>query len=136
MKAQAVKQMIRYQEWAAQINDRNQSGLTVRQWCEAHGIGVKTYYHRLKRVREELLDALEPQQFVLGTGASEINAPALHEPEIPGVRPGIPLTFAALPMPQAKESAMTVRMGGYVVEIQNGAAGALVEQVLRLVSRL
>ena len=29
-----------------------QSGLTVKQWCEEHGIRENAYYYRLRKVRE------------------------------------------------------------------------------------
>lgn len=133
MSVQNVKRMLRYRQWAAQINDRQQSGQTVRQWCEAQGICVKTYYHRLKRVREEMLDALESPQHPgwIATATEGIKpSSALRNSlkEIP--------SFAALPMPQIKEAAVSVRIGGYTVDIQNGAAGTLVEQVIRLVAVL
>jgi hypothetical protein len=40
------------------INECRQSGLTVKDWCKENGIYVKTYYNRMKKVREELLDAI------------------------------------------------------------------------------
>ena len=54
----AVKQEIRLQEWAAQIEAQQASGQTVHQWCAENGINVKTYYHRLRRVREQCMDSL------------------------------------------------------------------------------
>ena len=47
-----VKKKLRLQEWAAQIEAQQQSGLTVRSWCEQNGISAKTYYYRLRKVRE------------------------------------------------------------------------------------
>jgi len=44
--------------------------------------------------------------------------------------------FAALPIPQSKLAAVTVWIGNHAVDIQNGADGAVVEQVLKVVSRL
>jgi hypothetical protein len=34
-----------------------QSGLSVRSWCAQNGISPKTYYYRLRRVREECVEA-------------------------------------------------------------------------------
>ena len=34
------------------IQQRNKSGLTVTDWCKQNGINLKTYYYRLKRVRQ------------------------------------------------------------------------------------
>ena len=53
----AVKQEVRLQEWSAQVEAQQASGLTVRQWCLENGIKPKTYYYHLKKVREQFLDA-------------------------------------------------------------------------------
>ena len=53
----AVKQEVRMQEWSAQIEAQQASGLTVRQWCIENGVKPKTYYYHLKKVREQLLDS-------------------------------------------------------------------------------
>lgn len=52
-----VKQNVRLQEWSAQIEAQQASGLTVQQWCAENGINLKTYYYRLKKVREQFLDS-------------------------------------------------------------------------------
>ena len=53
-----VKQEMRLQEWAAQIEAQRASGMTVQQWCAENGINVKTYYHRLRRVREQCVESV------------------------------------------------------------------------------
>jgi hypothetical protein len=50
-----VKQEVRLQEWSAQIEAQQASGLTVQQWCMENGVKPKTYYYRLKKVREQFL---------------------------------------------------------------------------------
>ena len=40
----AVKQGIRLQEWSAQIEAQQASGLTVQQWCSKNGIKPKTAF--------------------------------------------------------------------------------------------
>ena len=60
MGVQTVRKAARLQEWANQIRDRQQSGMSVEEWAEIQGYSSKTYYYRQKRVREELLDAAEP----------------------------------------------------------------------------
>lgn len=58
-----VKKELRLQEWAAQIEAQQQSGLTVRSWCEQNGISAKTYYYRLRKVRENCLG--DPEQKIV-----------------------------------------------------------------------
>ena len=50
-----VAKKVRLQSWANDIQDCQNSDLTVAQWCEQHGIGIKNYYYRMKRVREAYL---------------------------------------------------------------------------------
>ena len=52
-----VKQEVRLQEWSAQIEAQQASGLTVQQWCMENGIKPKTYYYHLRKVREQFLDS-------------------------------------------------------------------------------
>ena len=53
----AVKQEVQLRDWSAQIEAQQASGLTVQQWCAENGINLKTYYYRLKKVREQFLDS-------------------------------------------------------------------------------
>lgn len=115
MKVQAATRAIQLQEWANQINARIQSGQTIKAWCEEYGLSSKTYYYRLKRIREELLEAAE-----------ESNALTV---------PGKPI-FAALSVSRPGGSTITVRIGGCSIEIQNGTDSVTIENVLQIISRL
>ena len=144
MKVQDVKRKIKLNTWAAQIQSREESGLTVKQWCKEAGMDRKTYYYRLKRVREELLDAIaEPDTAALmpmmaGTGNCNVLTPVemAERTDDKGATKGSNPVFATFPMSQGNSAAVTVWLGGHSVEIQNGADGAVVEQVLKVVSRL
>ena len=144
MNVQDVKRKIKLNTWAAQIQSREESGLTVKQWCKEAGMDRKTYYYRLKRVREELLNAIEESDtaalmpMMAGAGNSSVQMPV----EI-AERTDVKLdtkdsnpVFATFPMPQGNSAAVTVWLGGYSVDIKNGADGVVVEQVLKVVSRL
>lgn len=52
-----VKQDVQMQEWIAQIQEQKASGLTVQGWCAENGISRKTFYYRLRKVREMCLDS-------------------------------------------------------------------------------
>lgn len=60
-----VKNDVRLREWEAQIMEMQASGLSVRKWCEANGIKRKTFYYRLRKVREKCLGNLEPEQKIV-----------------------------------------------------------------------
>lgn len=52
------------QEWAEMISECTNSGKTVTEWCSETGINVKTYYYRLKKVRDEMLQKQETNPIV------------------------------------------------------------------------
>lgn len=49
---------VRDQQWAALIQDRIQSGLTVEEWCRQQNIGKYAYYYHLRRLRHQALAAI------------------------------------------------------------------------------
>ena len=51
-----IKKEMQLQEWAAQIEAQQASGLTVREWCAENGIKPNTYYNRLRKVREQCIE--------------------------------------------------------------------------------
>ena len=51
-----VKKEMQLQEWAAQIEAQQASGLTIREWCAENGIKPNTYYNRLRKVREQYVE--------------------------------------------------------------------------------
>ena len=50
-----IKAEIRHSEWAEQIQECQNSGMTVTRWCQENNIRASTYYKRVKIVQEELL---------------------------------------------------------------------------------
>ena len=47
-----VKREVQLAEWQRQIQERQEQGMTVDEWCASVGIGKGAYYHRLRKVRE------------------------------------------------------------------------------------
>ena len=50
-----TKSVVRSRDWQGRILECQQSGKTVREWCEEHGISQTVYYWWLRRLREEML---------------------------------------------------------------------------------
>lgn len=48
----AVKREVQLSEWQRQIQERQEQGRTVDEWCISLGISKGTYYYRLRKVRE------------------------------------------------------------------------------------
>jgi hypothetical protein len=130
LKVQKVKREIKLREWAEQVKACEKSGLSVSKWCEENGVSKSGYYYRQRRVQEELLDALESAKTYQLPPAGDF-AESRHLSQLE------PPVFVPVPMPQNKgAAAVTVWLGNYAVDIQNGADDAVVEQVLRVVSRI
>lgn len=53
----AARTEYRMEEWAARIRERNDSGLTVREFCRRNAIREKTYYYWLKKLRTAAIQA-------------------------------------------------------------------------------
>ena len=51
-------------QWVEMVRQRNESGLTVTEWCKQNGINIKTYYYRLKRVRQAMCNEIEQHDIV------------------------------------------------------------------------
>ena len=65
----AVNQ-IRLNEWTEIFKDRSSSGMTIMEYCQAHGLSINAYYYWLRKVRTSVLESQniefveirEPQQ--------------------------------------------------------------------------
>lgn len=60
-----AKNEYRLRELAELARERTESGETVRDFCANRGIAVKTYYYRLRKVREAMLPSMAPPQAVV-----------------------------------------------------------------------
>ena len=47
-----IRQQVRLKQWSAMVREREDSGLSVKAYCQQAGIATKTYYYRLHRLRE------------------------------------------------------------------------------------
>lgn len=52
----AVKQ-IRLNEWTETFKDRSSSGMTIVEYCQAHGLSINAYYYWLRKVRTSVLES-------------------------------------------------------------------------------
>ena len=53
-----VKKEIQLQNWSDKEIARQESGLTVTEWCRQEKISTSTYYYRLRRIRENLCEQI------------------------------------------------------------------------------
>lgn len=63
---------VRMNGWAAMVKARNESGMTIREWCEENGISEHAYYYRLRQLRQTALKTMS------GSSAEEKETPFVH----------------------------------------------------------
>ena len=59
-----IKNEVKLKRWSEMVQSSNESGLTVSEWCRQNGVNLKTYYYRLKRVRQVLCSNPEQHDIV------------------------------------------------------------------------
>ena len=96
-----IRQQVRLNQWSAMVQEREDSGLSVKAFCKQAGIATKTYYYRLRRLREA---AINQTQF--GTVQ-----PAMSQPEL--AQYTLPTGYVAEPTTQS----IVIRTSSTTVEI-------------------
>ncbi len=61
MDAKLATNKIRGQQWAAIIKNRIESGLTVTEYCNQHGLSKTQYYYWLRKIRTQVIETQMPQ---------------------------------------------------------------------------
>ena len=59
-----MKKKVKLAQWTEMVRSRSESGLTVTDWCKENGINFKTYYYRLKRIRQAVHNEIEQHDIV------------------------------------------------------------------------
>ena len=54
-----AKNQVRADNWRSLIQECQQSGQTVVQWCQTNNINTKTYYYWLRKLRTQALAEME-----------------------------------------------------------------------------
>ena len=53
-----VEKEVRLQNWSEREFVRQNSGLTIAEWCRKENISPSTYYYRLRKIRESLCEQI------------------------------------------------------------------------------
>lgn len=88
--------------WADMMRQRNDSGLSVKEWCAENGMSINAYYYRVKKLREAALENMR------GTA-------------------GQPAQFAKVTLPGSSQTAapLTIRCGNVTMEVSNDASDGI-----------
>lgn len=93
---------IRLANWASIIKQRTDSGMPIKQWCQANDVNESTYYYYLKRLRQTALN--EPS---VGTDETNITSGG----------------FARIPSAQtSSDVALRIKRGSTLIEVSGDAS--------------
>ena len=113
-----VKTNLRHREWEEQIQECQNSGMKVRDWCKTNGLNETTYYRRLRIIREEYLQSGgNSAHQIVSVGVSNEIAGAISNQ-----------TSSAKPDSQDK---VVMRKGGIEIELPQSISQSTLPAVLR-----
>lgn len=107
--------------WTGRIRECKASGLTVKEWCRQNGLGDKSYYYWMRKIKKEAFEALQ-EQLVLP-------APVMQEQAV----------FSEIRLPKqtiSEGTAAIIHINGVRMEIQNGACAQTIQSLLASVQGL
>ena len=66
---------VRMNSWAAMVKARNESGMTIREWCKANDMTESAYYYRLSQLRHSALKTMSESSEENETSFVQIRKP-------------------------------------------------------------
>ncbi len=102
------------EQWAALIKEREESGLTIKEWCKERNVRESRYYYWLKTLRRDEADVAGQD-----TGITPfVELPVIFQEQ--GPQPGSP--------------AAVIRKGDISIEITEFASAGLVAKIMEAVA--
>jgi len=111
-KIRKVTREYRANQWMEIVKERQSRGMTIKGWCDFHGVNEKSFYYWQRKLRETVCEVMEKSTA---------------------------LTFAEVNIDKAepvKGFAASIRIGDVTAEIHNGAEADTVETVIRTLKTL
>ena len=114
----ACTQTVRAQKWAEILRDRQSSGQSNATYCTERGINIKTFYYWQTKLRRQAAGMLNV------SSSCERFAPAESHPIAP-------VSFSG-----NSGSEITIRKGGFAIELSGNTSQAVLEKLLTVLSKL
>ena len=111
-------QTVRAQKWTDILRDRQSSGQSNTAYCAEHGINIKTFYYWQTKLRRQAVGMLNV------SSSCERFAPVENHPIVP-------VSFSG-----NSGSEITVRKGGFTVELPHDTSPAILEKLLAVLSKV
>ena len=69
-----IKTTVSMEQWQQRIMECQQSGMSIKAWCQENGVATSSYYHYLRKIRESMLQEKQivPVELPKPTGSSGI----------------------------------------------------------------
>ncbi len=118
---------VRKQRWKNIINQCMQrpEGMSVKQWLDENNICEQTYYHWLRKIRQETYE-------LATTSANTAYVKTMHSE----------VAFAEVPLPSTKPAALnengfcpaiTIQTGSVLIGVSNAASDALLGKLFEVI---
>ena len=118
---QIVAQQVRYSEWAGMVRDRQESGLSVSEYCKQNNISETAYFYRLRRVRRAAIQASGLEFVELKDKDEGLSVPVVPAKSIGGN------TFSV---------EATITVGSLLISVNNNISGELIRRLLEAVGHV
>lgn len=119
MDTRFVKRNYRIQQWKAIIQDRNNTNLTVDEYCKQNGLSRHSYFYWLRIIREEALKQPSDSGFV------ELSLLADNGSEISMVTP--------IPVEKPTPSQLTLSVNGITIQVTENTSSALLAKTIEVI---
>lgn len=120
MDTRSAKRNYQLQQWRTIIQERNNSGLTVNEYCHRNGLSRNSYFYWLRLVRKELL---EPQQSP--SGFVELGMTVENNTIVPCVTP--------ISAPEMESSQLTLALNGIVIQVTDHTSSELLARTIEVI---
>lgn len=119
MNTHLAKRIYNIQQWKTIIQDRNNTNLTVDEYCKQNGLSRNFYFYWLRIIREEVLEQLSESGFVELSLPAETNS---------GSHP-----ITAVPIAKPEPSRLTLSMCGITIQVTEDTSPALLARTIGVI---
>lgn len=116
MDTRTAKSNFSIQQWKTIIQDRNNTNLTVDEYCKQNGLSRHSYFYWLRIIREEALNQPTASGFV------ELSLSADNNSELPMI--------SALPVEKAQPSQLTLSFNGITIQVTASTSPELLAKTI------
>ena len=119
MDTRLAKRNYSIQQWKAIIQDRNNTNLTVDEYCKQNGLSRNSYFYWLRIIREEALEQSAESGFVELSLPSETDSGS-HQ-------------ITAVPIEKPEPSQLTLSVCGITIQVTEDTSPALLARTIGVI---